>query len=74
MMRVTKLAIAVLAIVGAAACSADAPLMPTPERPLLDCGPGTYGSGHVCSTSTETTTTASPDSTGRGPGTYGSGH
>jgi hypothetical protein len=57
-----------------AACTDDTPVAPTPAGPSLDelCGPGTYGSGHVCSQST--TTTAAGDSVARGPGTYGSGH
>lgn len=61
-------------LVASAACSADAPLAPTGAGPSLDelCGPGTYGSGHVCSQSTTTTTDTS--TVGRGPGTYGSGH
>jgi hypothetical protein len=74
MKRVSLVALVVLALVGPAACSTDSPLVPAPDQPLLDCGPGTYGSGHVCTTSSGATATTSSDSTGRGPGTYGSGH
>jgi hypothetical protein len=71
------LAMAIALVAAGAACSStDAPLIPVAERPQLDCGPGTYGSGHVCSAPEDTTTntTSLADTTERGPGTYGSGH